>query len=61
MQLQKASRKKELIKAWQSVNKGSYGKKYNWTSIVPYDANLGAKYYVVKGISRNDIEYRFLL
>jgi hypothetical protein len=52
MQLQKASRKKELIKTWQCVNKGSYGKKYNWTSIVPYDDNLGAKYYVVKGISK---------
>jgi hypothetical protein len=52
--------KKELIKAWQIVTKGSYGKKYNWTSIVPYDANLGAKFYVVKGISRNDVEYGFL-
>ena len=53
-------RKKELIKAWQVVTKGSYGKRYNWTSIVPYDANLGAKYYVVKGIGRNDVEYGFL-
>ena len=53
-------RKKELIKAWQTVTKGSYGKKYNWTSIVSYDANLGAKYYVVKGIGKNDVEYGFL-
>ena len=53
-------RKKELIKAWQVVTKGSYGKRYNGTSIVPYDANLGAKYYVVKGIGRNDVEYGFL-
>jgi hypothetical protein len=60
MQLQKASRKTELIKAWQSVNKGSYGEKYNWTGIVPYDANLGAKYYVVKGIGRTDVDYGFL-
>lgn len=52
--------KKELIKAWQIATKGSYGKKYNWTSIVPYDANLGGKYYVVKCIGRNDIEYGFL-
>lgn len=52
--------KKVLIKAWQIVTKGSYGEKYNWTSIVPYDANLGAKYYVVKFIGRNDIEYGFI-
>lgn len=53
-------RKKELIKAWQIVTKGSYGKNYNWTSITPYDSNLGGKYYVVKGISRNNVEYGFL-
>ena len=52
--------KKDLIKAWQIVTKGSYGEKYNWTSIVPYNANLGAKYYVVKGLGRNDVEYGFL-
>jgi hypothetical protein len=52
--------KMELIKAWQIVTKGNNGKKYNWTSVVPYDANLGAKYYVVKGIGRNDVEYGFL-
>jgi hypothetical protein len=52
--------KKELIKAWEIVTKGSYGKKYNWTSIAPYDSNLGGRYYVVKWISRNDIEYGFL-
>ena len=52
--------KKELIKAWQMVTKGSYGKKYNWTSIVPYDANLGGRFYVVKWIGRNDVEYGFL-
>ena len=60
MQLQKASRKKELIKTWQCVNKGSYGKKYNWTNIVPYNPNLGGRFYVVKGIGRNDVEYGFL-
>ncbi len=53
-------RKKELIKAWQIVTKGSYGRKYNWTTIEPYDANLGGKFYVVKGIGRNDVEYGFL-
>ena len=52
--------KKKLIKAWQIVTKGSYGKKYNCTSVVPYNANLGAKYYVVKGIGRNEVEYGFL-
>jgi hypothetical protein len=52
--------KKELIKAWQIVTKGSYGKKYNWTTIVPYDANLGGRFYVVKWIDRDDIEYGFL-
>jgi hypothetical protein len=52
--------KKELIKAWQIVTKGSYGKKYNWTSIVPYDANLGARYYMIKWIGRNDVEYGFI-
>lgn len=52
--------KKELIKAWQIVTNGSYGKKYNWTSIVPYDANLGGKFYVVKGMDRKDVEYGFL-
>ncbi len=53
-------RKKELIKAWQIVTKGSCGKNYNWTSITPYNANLGGKYYVVKGISKNEVEYGFL-
>lgn len=52
--------KKVLNKAWQKATKGSYGKKYNWTNIVPYEASLGAKYYVVKRIGRNDIEYGFL-
>jgi len=52
--------KKELNKAWQIVTKGSYGRKYNWTSILPYDANLGGRYYVVKWIGRNDVEYGFL-
>jgi hypothetical protein len=53
-------RKKELIKAWEIVTKGSYGKKYNWTNIVPYNPNLGGRFYVVKGIGRNDVEYGFL-
>jgi hypothetical protein len=52
--------KNELIKAWQIVTKGSYGKKYNWTNILPYDANLGGRYYLVKGIDKNNIEYGFL-
>jgi hypothetical protein len=52
--------KKKLIKAWEIVTKGSYGKKYNWTSIMPYDPNLGGRYYVVKWLSRNDVEYGFL-
>jgi hypothetical protein len=52
--------KKDLIKALEIVTKGSYRKKYNWTSIVPYEASLRAKYLVVKGISRNDVEYGFL-
>ena len=52
--------KKELIKAWQVVTKGCYGKKYNWTSIVPYNATLGGRFYVVKWIGRNDVEYGFL-
>ena len=52
--------KKDLIKAWQRVTKGKNGKKYNWTNIVPYDPKLGGKFYVVKGIGRNDVEYGFL-
>jgi hypothetical protein len=52
--------KQVLNKAWQKATKGSYGKKYNWASIVPYDANLGGRFYVVKWIGRNDVEYGFL-
>ena len=52
--------KKDLIRAWEIVTKGSYGKKYNWTSISPYEANLGGRFYVVKGIFRKDVEYGFL-
>ena len=52
--------KKELIKAWQIVTKGSYGKWYNLTTILPYYANLGGRYYLVKGIDNNNIEYGFL-
>jgi hypothetical protein len=52
--------KKELIKAWQIVTNGSCGKKYNWTNIVPYDPKLGGRFYVVKGIGRDDVEYGFL-
>ena len=52
--------KKELIKAWQMVTRGSNGKMYNWTDIVPYNVNLGGRFYVVKWIGRNDVEYGFL-
>lgn len=53
-------RKKELIKAWQIVTKGSYGGKYNWTKIIPYIKDLGGNYYVSKLIYRNEVEYGFL-
>ena len=52
--------KKDLIKAWEIVTKGKYGKMYNWTHIVPYKPNFGGNFYVVKAIHRNDVEYGFL-
>ena len=52
--------KNDLIKAWEIVTKGSYGKKYNWTKVEPYNSELGAKYYVVKWINKANVEYGFI-
>lgn len=52
---------KELLnKAWQTVTKGKGGKEYNHTVLMPYDKSLGANYYILKYMTRNNAGYDIL-
>jgi len=48
-----------IKKTWQKVIKGKYGSENRFTTVLPYDPNLGGHYYVAKYLHRYNADYDF--